>query len=256
MPPYRRRSWLIFSLLLAANALLAFLIFILGLADEMAASGPATASMPDVPQWILGAANAGLILVIYGTLGALGIKLSFKMDLPAIYREHANRRELFSIPMLLGLLCGVFLIVVDRAFAITTGWEGFAHPIFPASLIASATAGIGEEIIFRLFLLTFWLFLLRLIFKRQKLHNINAWAANGLAALAFAAAHIPATMFILGARTPAEIPLNVLAVLLILNSSLALVAGERLLKDGLVAAVGVHFWADIVWHVVYPMLLP
>jgi hypothetical protein len=256
MTPYRRRSWLIFLLLLAANALLAFLIFILGLADEMAAAGPATASMPEVPQWILGAANAGLILVIYGTLGALGITLSFKMGLPAIYHEHANRRELFSIPMVLGLLCGVFLIVVDRAFAITTGREGFTHPIFPASLIASATAGIGEEIVFRLFLLTLWLFLLRIIFKRHKLHNITAWAANGFAALVFAAAHIPATMFILGAHTPAEIPLNVLSVLLILNSFLALVAGERFLKDGLVAAVGVHFWADIVWHVVYPMLLP
>jgi hypothetical protein len=256
MTPHRRRSWLIFSLLLATNALLAFLVFSLGLADEMAAAGPATASMPDVPQWILGAANAGLIIVIYGTLGAVGIILSAKMGLPTIYRQDANRREFLGTPMFLGLLCGVFLIIVDRAFAINTGWEGFAHPTFPASFFASATAGIGEEIIFRLFLLSLWLFLLRKLFKRHHLRGVTAWVANGIAALAFAAAHIPATMFILGARTINEVPLNVLAALLILNSSLALVAGERFLKDGLVAAVGVHFWADIVWHVLYPLLLP
>jgi len=30
------------------------------------------------------------------------------------------------------------------------------HPPFPTSLVASAIAGIGEEIIFRLFFISFW----------------------------------------------------------------------------------------------------
>lgn len=34
-----------------------------------------------------------------------------------------------------------------------------------------------------------------------------------------------------------------------------LVAGQRYIKDGLVAAVGVHFWADVVWHVVWPLFV-
>jgi len=34
----------------------------------------------------------------------------------------------------------------------------------------------------------------------------------------------------------------------------ALVAGERCRRDGLVAAMGVHFWADIVWHVIWPLV--
>jgi hypothetical protein len=250
-----RRTWIVFFLLLGINAMLAFLTFVLGLAGEMAAAGPATASMPDVPQWILGAANAGLILLIYGILGALGIWLSRRVGLPGVYQERAGFKKLFFTPMLLGLLSGAFLIVVDRVLVIASGWRGFSHPTFPASLIASATAGIGEEIVFRLFLLTFWLFLLRLLFKQPRLHNVTAWTANGFSALAFAAAHIPATMFMLGVGTPGEIPTNVLAALLILNTSLALVAGERFLRVGLVAAVGVHFWADIVWHVLYPLLI-
>ena len=256
MKTKQKRGWLIFLVLIGVNALLAFLTFVLGLADEMAAAGPTTATMPDVPQWILGAANAGLILVLYGALGAIGILLARRLELPGIYRQGSSMRTLLITPLLFGLLSGLLFIGIDRAFAFNSDWQGFAHPEFPASLIASAAAGIGEEIIFRLFLLSFWLFLLRLAFKRPGLHNLSAWVANLFAALAFAAAHIPSTMFLIGARTPAEIPLNLLAALLILNTSLALVSGDQFLKSGLVAAVGVHFWADIVWHVIYPLLRP
>ncbi len=255
MKTYRQRSWFIFALLLAINALLAFLTFTLGLADEMAAAGPSTASMPDVPQWILGAANAALILVFYGILGSAGLLLTRKIGLPGVYRVGAGFRDLFLAPLWIGLLSGVLLVLIDQLFAISSGWSGFSHPAFPASLIAAATAGIGEEIIFRLFLLTLWSTLLRLLFRHPKFHNLTAWVANAIAALAFAAAHIPATMFILGVRTPNEIPTKVLAALLLLNTSLGLIAGERFLKVGLIAAVGVHFWADVVWHVLYPLLL-
>jgi len=37
----------------------------------------------------------------------------------------------------------------------------------------------------------------------------------------------------------------------LLNGMIGLVAGERYMKDGLVAAVGVHFWTDIVFHVIW-----
>ncbi len=256
MSNYVKRSWLVFLLLLGTNAVLALLIFVLGLADEMVAAGSSTASMPDVPQWVLGLANAGLILVFYGLMGTLGILLSKKSGLPGIYRECARRSELLLSPILIGILMGAFFIALDRAFAVTARLDGLAHPDFPASIIASAAAGIGEEIIFRLFLLTLWAFILSLIFRRPGFDRFRFWTANLIAAIAFAAAHLPATMFLLGASNLNEIPAALLAEVLILNTSLGLVAGERYIKVGLVAAVGVHFWADIVWHVVYPLVLP
>lgn len=253
MSTHERHSWLIFTLLLLTNALLAFLTFALGLADEMAAAGPATASIPDVPQWILGLANAGVILIIYGALGALGIALSKSLGLPGIFPEDARRTELLFQPLALGILSGCFFILVDRSFAPLAGWGGFAHPAFPASILASATAGIGEEIVFRLFMLTFWLFLFNLIFRRSGVSTLKKWAANVIAALAFAAAHIPSAMFLLGATTVNEIPTPIMIELMLLNSVVALIAGDRLMRVGLVAAVGVHFWTDIVWHVIYPL---
>ena len=34
----------------------------------------------------------------------------------------------------------------------------------------------------------------------------------------------------------------------LLNGAIGLIAGWRYMKDGLVAASGVHFWTDIVFH--------
>ncbi|MBK7317952.1 hypothetical protein [Candidatus Villigracilis affinis] len=42
-----------------------------------------------------------------------------------------------------------------------------------------------------------------------------------------------------------------MAEVFILNGVVGLLVGERYMKDGLVAAAGVHFWADVVFHVVW-----
>jgi hypothetical protein len=40
-------------------------------------------------------------------------------------------------------------------------------------------------------------------------------------------------------------------VVTFLTLLVGLVAGERYVKDGLVAAAGVHFWTDVVFHVMW-----
>jgi hypothetical protein len=30
--------------------------------------------------------------------------------------------------------------------------------------------------------------------------------------------------------------------------------GWAVVRDGLVAAIGIHFWADVVWHVLYGLV--
>jgi len=72
--------------------------------------------------------------------------------------------------------------------------------------------------------------------------------------LAFSAGHLPAAMIILGVSTPGAIPVPILLELFALNGLMGLVAGERYMRQGLVAAIGVHFWADIVWHVLWPLI--
>ena len=61
-------------------------------------------------------------------------------------------------------------------------------------------------------------------------------------------------MMLTDVATPDQIPTLVLIEMFLLNGLLGMVAGERFMKDGLVAAIGVHFWADIVWHVLAPLV--
>jgi hypothetical protein len=54
-----------------------------------------------------------------------------------------------------------------------------------------------------------------------------------------------------GATSLAHVSPILLVEIFLLNGVLGLVAGERYIRDGLVAAAGVHFWADIVFHALW-----
>jgi membrane protease YdiL (CAAX protease family) len=247
-------QWITFSVLLGINALLAFVTFAFGLQKEFLAGQEMLPELVHVPAWVLGLANAGMIVVMYGIAGALGLWLGQKAGLPGVYRAGAGWRNWVWMPLALGLIVGVLMVIGDRVFAALGCWDGFAHPSFPMSLIASATAGIGEEIVFRGLAMGLWAFLLNLLLRRSGHTATALWIANVVAALAFAAGHLPTSMRLFDVQSPLELPVSVLADLMVLNGMVALVAGERYMRGGLVAAMGVHFWADIVWHVIWPLI--
>lgn len=235
------------------NALLVFVAFALGLPNQLMAGREMPGPLARMPGWLLGLANAGIVLVLYGLLGLAGVWFARKLSLPGIYREGAGWRHWVVVPMAIGGALGLVLIVGDGLFArASETWAGFPHPEFPLSIIASATAGIGEEILFRLFVMGLWAFLLDLVLRRWKARRLSLWAGNVIASLAFGAAHLPATMMILGVSTPAELPSVVIAELFVLNGLVGIVAGERYVREGLIAAVGIHFWTDVVWHILWP----
>ncbi|HSO12648.1 MAG TPA: hypothetical protein VLT51_09755, partial [Anaerolineales bacterium] len=150
-----RKQIIIFVILLVVYALSAFLTYAL-FADQMSAA--AGIPMPDmgVSNIVLGIANAGIILVFYGILGLAGYWFARKLELPGIFSEDGNWRRWFFIPLMLGLLCGIFLVAGDFLFSSINGIGRFPHPAFPSSILASISAGIGEEIIFRGFVFGLW----------------------------------------------------------------------------------------------------
>ena len=249
-----RKQLLIFAALLAVHATLVFVTLASELYWQLLPPGTMPSQLPPVPSWLLGLANAGIIVVLYGLLGLAGLWFARRLGLPGVFREAAGWRNWFLVPMALGLVLGFVIALGDRIFASLGDWGGSRHPPFPTSLIASATAGIGEEILFRAFVMGLWAFLADLALRRWKATEIALWIGNVIGALAFAAGHIPAAMVILGVSSPAGIPPLALAEMLILNGIVSLVAGQQYVRNGLVAAVGVHFWADVVWHVVWPLV--
>jgi hypothetical protein len=251
---YSRKQLVVFGILLFIYAVLVMVTYLFIPLDQLAPTQVAPTPTLDIPKWQLGLANAGIVIVVYGLAGLAGYWFARKLEIPPIFREEVGWRAWVLWPALLGLAVGVIFVVVDQLFARATALAGFPHPAFPFSLIASASAGIGEEIMFRGFMMGLWAFLFNLLLRRWSGKRAALWAGNVIAALAFSAGHLPAVMMMFGTTTPAGLPMWVLAEGLLLNSLVALVAGERYIKEGLVAAMGVHFWTDVVWHVLWPII--
>ncbi len=248
-----RRQLNLFNGLVVASALLVLGSYLWFPMDQLAGAYRLSLPPMDVPGWQVAVANAGAVVLLYGLLGRIGFSFAVKLDLVGIYRKWAGWRAWFFDPMQTGLAAGVAMVAVDRIFAFLGQADPFQHPTFPIALLSNAASGIGEEIIFRLFLLTFCGLVLDFFLWRFFGSGVILGIANLLAALAFGAAQLPSVMLLMGAATPSDLPIPVLAELFLVNAILGLAAGHRFLKEGLVAAVGVHLWANVIWQVVGPL---
>lgn len=245
-----RKQLTIFLIMLVIYALCAFVVYTFFVDDLAAAAG---VPMPDmgVPPVVLGLANAGIVLVVYGLLGLAGYWLARKLGLPGIYSEDGNWQRWFVIPLGLGIICGLLLILGDTIFAPINRFGHFPHPTFPLSIFASLSAGIGEEIAFRGLVFGLWGFILNWALHRFNGRVAALWVANIIAALAFGAGHLGTVIYLAKATTLSDLNPILLIEVFLLNGIIGLIAGQRYMKDGLVAASGVHFWTDIVWHVLW-----
>jgi membrane protease YdiL (CAAX protease family) len=195
------------------------------------------------------------VLVIYGGLGYLGLILSRKIDFAAIWDKKVTNKERFIIPAIVGVVIGVLFITVDILISPLTSFGRFPHPAFPASLIASITAGIGEEIMFRLFFISFWVWLISHVILKQRGKNVVFWVVAVCSALAFSAGHLPSIMVLKGFTNISQIPPLTLVEIFLLNSAVSIPSACYFKKYGILAAMGIHFWTDIVWHVIYGLVV-
>lgn len=205
--------------------------------------------------WQIAVGNGLLIVIVYVPVGLIGLWLSHKAGLPGVFRTGASVHEWLIWPLLVGVGAGIILVIIDWLAQRWSDFPGIPHPPFPASILASFAAGVGEEILFRLFVMSLWTVILGWLLRRfspmQHARTWSLWIANGFAALAFAASHLGTAMVITGASVPAELPPVLLIELFVLNGLVGILAGVAFARDGLIAAAGVHFWADMVWHVLY-----
>ena len=199
-------------------------------------------------------AVACIMLIVYGGLGSLGMMLSKKIGFPDLWSTTISVRQRLLSPALIGATIGVFFVLADAILSKFHTLGHIPHPPFPTSLVASASAGIGEELIFRLFFISFWLWLVGNIVLKGKWQNHVFWIVAVGSALAFALAHFPSIMFLFGLNTIGEIPLALIIEIVLLNGTLSIVAAYYFKTYGFLSAVSIHFWVDVVWHVIWGAL--
>ncbi len=124
--------------------------------------------------------------------------------------------------------------------------EDIRPPAWQGAL-ASFSAGVTEEVIFRLFGVTVLAWIGSFLFKDAEGRPIPAvfWIANILIAVGFGIAHLPATALV-------GIPLTPLVITraIVLNGVGGVIFGWLYWTRGLESAMVAHFSTDIVLHVI------
>jgi hypothetical protein len=190
------------------------------------------------------------LAVVYGLFAFVGLRLARVCgleptpELNAIWERRGARGGWgpAGVAFTIGLGCGVLLIAAVatiQRFLPGTLPEVLHPPGIVAALLSSLAGSLGEEILFRLFCLSL---LLRLLPPRR----VGAGLAVGVSALAFAAAHGPALVFLSGGWQ--GVPLVSWVWLAVLNGLLGVTFGIVFLRAGVVCAVLAHLGTDIVWH--------
>jgi hypothetical protein len=200
---------------------------------------------------VVALANAGIVLVLYGGLGLIGLRLARKLGLPEIWDGAVSNRGRFLIPALVGLGLDIVFIIADLLFSPINGVGRLAHPPFLTAIVASISAGIGEETMFRLFLICFWTWLVSRLLLHGRWQTPVYWVCSVVSGLVFALAHLPALMFLQGWTDFSQIPSILLLEVVLLNGLLSILAAYAFKKYGFLAPVGIHVWTDIVWHVLW-----
>jgi hypothetical protein len=161
-----------------------------------------------------------------------------------------------------GLASGMAMLALDLLVFLPLSPHGVGQllrqPQPPAwtGLLASLEGGVTEEVEMRLFLLSFVALAMRSLSRACNTARAPAlapgvfWSANLLTAVAFGLGHLPLT-----ARL---VPLTPVIVerAVALNGVVGVVAGALYWRDGIEMAMLCHFSADLVLHVVAPLLQP
>lgn len=182
---------------------------------------------------------------------SLGQGISLLAEWPAADDEAKIRlRKTLLLAVVVGLLIGAADAVAgyfiepmmpkpQRPLADPPAWTG---------LLASAGAGIQEEIWFRLGIMTALVWLGTRLVRRTTPGAGAVWTANLLAALLFGAIHIPQAVLFYG-------PSTLVASYTILGNAIpGMVFGWLYWRYGLVTAIISHFAADVVLKCILPLL--
>jgi len=209
-------------------------------------------------------------ITLVAFLGGLGLALANRVGLGLPFVEGWVRRDpihrrftgVVAWGLLFGIGCGLVILLLDlqvfrqpmlgmfQELGIETPKESAAPPHY--GFMAAISAGIIEEILFRLFGLSLlvWLggFLIHNVEGRPK--PVVFWVANIVFALIFGAAHLITAKAI-------GWPMNALVLTrtFVLNGVAGIAFGWLFWSYGLESAMFAHFFTDVVLYTLLPIIL-
>jgi len=240
-------NWQSFFILLGVCAVTSMLVipYQAALAPELAQMG----ALLYVNAFIQG-------LIIFSIASFLGLLLSRKVGFNLPVLEGGNRWERLKsilLPSILwGVLSGVLIILAEIVFqglSVSILQEEMHVPVW-AAFLASFYGGIAEEVLMRLFALSLIVWLISKIKKTEEglPTDWSVWVAIILTSILFGLGHLPFTSVLID-LTP-----MIIVRAIVLNGIGGMVFGWLYWKKGLESAMIAHFSADIILHVITPIV--
>ncbi len=190
-------------------------------------------------------------LIIFSIASFFGLILARKVGFSLPILEGDNKieslRNILGPSILWGVIGGVLIVLVALPFGELSFEMLMAETAVPmwASFLASFYGGIAEEVLMRLFIMSL---LAWILIKIRVPKNISIWIAIIVSAIVFGLGHLPLT----GELT--TITTVVVARAVLLNGVGAIIFSLLYWKKGLESATIAHFSADIVLHVIVPLV--
>jgi membrane protease YdiL (CAAX protease family) len=195
-------------------------------------------------------------LILLPLASAVGVWLGRKVGLgPRLMRELVSKspevgkqaRSVILPTILVGLILGVLGIFIQNAVPKSALMPGLDNPNSFEWFLRCISAGITEEIFFRLGLMTFFVWIIRLLIKKPSAHTPSLWIGNLLAALIFAVGHMPQLSF----QTSGW---SLFIPFVLVSGGTGLIMGWLYMRYGLLSAITAHFLVDLIVFVIPGLL--
>jgi hypothetical protein len=194
---------------------------------------------------------AGDALFYIPASAAIGVWLGKKVGLGSGLRELVSgtpgcwkRVRLGLVPgTLVGLTLGAIGLIGQNVVPKDALIPELNNPNTLERLLRCLSAALTEEIAFRFGLMTFLVWIIRLMAKRPAIHTPSLWIGNLLSALVFAAAHFPQLEL-------QRYGLSLLIPFVVSSSSTGMIMGWLYMRYSLVSAIAAHLVTDLVIYVI------
>lgn len=155
-----------------------------------------------------------------------------------------------------GAACGFFFIVlsfaISRRFSSENMFAFYRVALWKRLLATIFYAGIVEELVFRLFLLSVMAWFLGLLLEGPDPSSTETlWFATIMSAAVFALAHLPGPVAVWGSASKVPIALTLMG-----NGIAGVTYGYLFWRWGLEAAIIAHMVTHIVLQIVHPLCAP
>lgn len=247
-------NWKIFTILLVLSLISVICIFpyVLTVQSEVL-------SQINIPIEQIFVAQFVQSIILFSITIFFGLNFTKKINFQLPLFETIVKKENFKSVLknilgnsiIFGIITAVVIYALDFLFAVMGVSISTHQSLAPAwqTLLAAFYGGITEEILMRLFLMTFLIWVSMKISKRNQPTRVGILISMVLAAIIFGLGHLPITASL------AKIDALVVSRAIVLNGIGGVIFGWLFWKKGLESAIIAHFTTDIFLLTLLPTLI-